>query len=149
MEFSYGAAEACVFSHWEGAVGSPGAHLRKQKALGSQAKSGRCIFSPSEGRDVHWLRIWKSKINTLWILLFPYMVSWQYNSITETSSPFQKQLEPDFNWAARQLSFPLIWLSHSQIAFDDQMKQSQWDNHLQYNSSLILILSSATDLLRR
>ena len=31
---------------------------------------------------------------------------------------FSKQLEPDFNWTASQLVFPLIWLSHSWIVFD-------------------------------
>lgn len=68
----------------------------------------------------------------------------QFNYIDK--QPFQKQLEPDFNWTASQLSFPLIWLSHFWIAFDDRTKQSRWDNHLHCDAALTPILRNTADL---
>lgn len=105
----------------------------------SMASSNCCFFfqPPLRHRD--------GKIITLWLLTFPCMISCWYNSITLSNKPFQKQLEPDFNWAARQLLFALIWLSHCWIAFDDHVRRSRWDNHSLY-PALIPVLSNTRDI---
>lgn len=96
--------------------------------------------------NVHRLRIFRRWNNYLAKIItamhdFPVI---QFNYIDK--QPFQKQLEPDFNWTASQLSFPLIWLSHFWIAFDDRTKQSRWDNHLHCNAALTPILRNTADL---
>lgn len=73
------------------------------------------------------------------------MISCWYNSITLSNKPFQKQLEPDFNWAANQLLLALIWLSHCWIVFDDRLRRSRWGNHSQY-PPLIPVLNNTGDI---
>lgn len=64
----------------------------------------------------------------------------QFNYIDKR--PFQKQLEPNFNWTGSQLPLPRIWLSHSWIAFDDHAKQSQWDDNLHIYIYIYIVLKS-------
>lgn len=106
---------------------------------------GLQLFFRSSWSFQHPLRARDGKIITLWLLTFPCMISRLYNSITLSNKPFQKQLEPDFNWAASQLLFTLIWLSHCWIAFDDRVRRSRWDNHSPY-PALIPVLSNTRDI---
>lgn len=98
-----------------------------------------------EASSIRWWRVGDEKIITLWLLTFPCLISCWYNSITLSNKPFQKQLEPDFNWAANQLLLALIWLSHCWIAFDDCVRRSRWDNHLRY-PALIPVLNITGDV---
>lgn len=78
-------------------------------------------------------RQWNNYFVIIIVSMHDFLVI-QFNYIDK--QPFQEQLKPNFNWTASQLPFPLIWLSHSWIAFDDHTKQSQWDNHLQCDALL-------------
>lgn len=108
--------------------------------------SNHMLFSgPPVASSICWWRVSDEKIITLWLLAFPCMISCWYNSITLSNKPFQKQLEPDFSWAANQLLLALIWLSHCWIAFDDRVRRSWWDNHLRY-PALIPVLNNTGDV---
>lgn len=136
MELSPGAAhKACVLFS---------ARQSHMVELGDSGMASPLFFHSSWSFQ-HPLRARDGKIITLWLLTFPCMISHWYNSITLSNKPFQKQLEPDFNWAASQLLFALIWLSHCWIAFDDRVRRSRWDNHSPY-PALIPVLSNTRDI---
>lgn len=95
--------------------------------------------------NIHCSRVWEGAIITLqnyhfhaWFPGDTIQLHWQ--------ATLSEQPEPDFNWTASQLSFPLIWLSHPRIAFEDLTKPNQRDNHLLCNAVLILIFKNTTDL---
>lgn len=105
---------------------------RESKQCGEVRIQYRLYFPGSS--SIRWWWVGDEKIITLWLLTFPCMISCWHNSITLSNKPFQKQLEPDFNWAANQLLLALIWLSQCWIAFD-AVRHSRWDNHSRYPRS--------------
>lgn len=161
MEFSLTPAEArcflwvrrsCLLGPWV----EPGDRLRQTKVLGLAAAASTLRHFPFSQLtqkknnaplfNIHWLRIfgrWNNYFAKIIIAMHDFLAI-QFNYIDK--QPFQKQLEPDFNWTVSQLSFPLIWLSHFWIAFDDRTKQSRWDNHLHCDAALTPILRNTADL---
>lgn len=154
-----------VFSEWDGAVCSGCGWSRETDCVKQKCCVRQPLLAPSATFHSHSLQKKTKKKKTT--RRFSTSTGWEFSEgeiitlqriITAVrdfpaiqfnyidKQPFQKQLEPDFNWTASQLSFPLIWLSHFWIAFDDRTKQSRWDNHLHCDAALTPILRNTADL---